>query len=157
VRLVDHALAELGGDERDAGLLDQLEEHPAGHLAVGAGTDHQHRRFRRLDPAHCRADRLLVGMGAAHMAALQRHRLRFLLGDVLGEFDMRGAGFFLLGEPEGFADPARNVVGAGELVRILRERAHHVDDVEDLKAALLRLLDRLCPVIIRIGIPPSCA
>ena len=52
--LVDHALAELGGDERDPGLLDELEQHPAGQLAVAdllgraEGADREHEPATRL-------------------------------------------------------------------------------------------------------------
>ena len=38
--LVDHALAHLCGDEGNAGLVDQLAQHPPGHLAVSARADH---------------------------------------------------------------------------------------------------------------------
>jgi hypothetical protein len=48
-----------------------------------------------------------------------------------------------LGETEGLADPARDIVRAGELVGIFGDRPHHRDHVEDLEAALLRFLDRL--------------
>src|SRR3546814_3465393 len=37
--LVDHALAELRGQKRDAGFFDELQQHPAGHCAVRAGAD----------------------------------------------------------------------------------------------------------------------
>jgi hypothetical protein len=141
--LVDHALAELGGDEGYAGLLDELEQHPAGHLAVGAGANDEDRRTRRLQLLDCGPHALFVGERPADEAALQRRRVRLLLGDVLGKFDMGGAGLFLLGEAEGLADPARDIVGAGQLVRELGDRAHHVDHIEDLEAALLRFLDRL--------------
>ena len=84
--LVDHALAELGRDEGDACLLDELEQHPAGHLAVGAGADHQDRRagpFQLLDRG---THPLFVGQRPADEAALQRGGVRLLLGDILGKF-----------------------------------------------------------------------
>src|SRR3546814_2200141 len=37
--LVDHALAELRRKERDSGLFDELQQHPAGHRPVRPGAD----------------------------------------------------------------------------------------------------------------------
>src|SRR3546814_1048928 len=45
--LVDHPLAELGGEEGDAGLFDELQQHTAGHRAVGAGADDEERKSKR--------------------------------------------------------------------------------------------------------------
>ncbi len=141
--LVDHPFAELGGDERDSGLLDQLEKHPAGHLAIGSGADDQHGRLRRLDHPDRGAHRLHVGGGAADEAGMERTRVRLLLGDVLRKFEVHRPGLLLLGESKGLAHPARYVVRRSELMGIFGDRTHHRDDVEDLEAALLRLLDRL--------------
>jgi hypothetical protein len=141
--LVDHPLAELGGDEGDPGLLDQLEKHPAGHLAVRPGADDEQRRSRRLDLPNRRVHRFLVGGRPADEAPVKRPSLRLLLGDILGEFEVHRPGLLLLGEPEGLPNPARYVVGRRELVGEFGDRPHHRDHVEDLEPALLRFLDRL--------------
>src|SRR6476469_7220834 len=70
--LVDHALAELGRGEWDAGLLDQLQKHAAGHLAVGAGADHQDWRACGLDALDRRADGLLIRGRPPDEAARER-------------------------------------------------------------------------------------
>ncbi len=141
--LVDHALAELGCQEWNAGLLDELQQHAARHRPVRARADHEHRRLRILERLHRLADRFAIGVRTARMAALQRRRIGMFVGDILGQLDMNGAGLFLFGEAEGLADAARDIVRRGHLVRIFGDRPHHRDDVEDLEAALLRLLDRL--------------
>src|SRR3546814_4100767 len=41
------------------------------------------------------------------MAALERCRIGMLVGDILGQLDMDGAGLFLFGEAKGFAHAAR--------------------------------------------------
>ena len=99
--------------------------------------------LRLLDLLDRRAHRLRFGGRPAGDAALDRRRIGLLVGDVLGEFEVGRARLLLLGEAEGLADPARDIVGAGELVGIFGDRLHHRDDVENLEAALLRFLDRL--------------
>ena len=63
------------------------------------------------------------------------------MGDILRKLQMGGTGLLLLRQPEGFAGAGRDVVGAGELVRVFGDRPHHVDHIEDLEPALLRFLD----------------
>src|SRR3546814_7469439 len=71
------------------------------------------------------------------MAALERCRIGMLVGDILGQLDMDGAGLFLFGEAKGFAHAARDIVRRRHLVRIFGDRPHHRDDVEDLETSLL--------------------
>ena len=40
---VDHALAHLGGEKRNTGLVNELAQDLAAQLAVGGGADHQQR------------------------------------------------------------------------------------------------------------------
>ncbi|MNG28082.1 hypothetical protein D3C84_1132930 [compost metagenome] len=61
VTFIHHALAHLGSDEGDACLVDQLLENLGGHLAVGAGADHQDRAARGLQLLHGSEDRLVLG------------------------------------------------------------------------------------------------
>jgi len=141
--LVDHALAELGGQERDAGLVDELAQHPPADLAVGARADDQHRRLGPLDRLDRLAHRLRLRRGPPRDRALDRARGGALVGDVLRKLEMDGAGLLLLGQTIGLAHAAGDVVGRRQLVRELGDRIHHRHDVEDLEPALLRLLDRL--------------
>src|SRR3546814_3032985 len=70
--LVDHALAELGRQERDAGLFDELQQHPAGHRTVRPRADHQHWRGRLFERLHRLADRLHIGgRSEEHTSELQ--------------------------------------------------------------------------------------
>src|SRR3546814_10162361 len=69
--LVDHPLAELGGQKGDAGLFDELQQHPARHRPVRARADHQHRRLRRLERLHRLAHRFDVGRSEEHTSELQ--------------------------------------------------------------------------------------
>ena len=143
--LVNHALAKLGGEEGNAGRLDEFEEHLAGHLAVRPGPDHQHRRARIFHCVDRLVDRFGIGGGTAHKAALQRAAVGMFVGDVFGQFDMGCAGLFLFGQTECLAHSARDIVGRGHLVGVLGDRPHHRADIEDLEPALLALLDRLLP------------
>ena len=146
VAFVDHALAHLGGQERDAGLFDQLFEHPPAQLAVGARADHQHRVLGRLDRLDRSAHRLGLGRGTPRDALGQRLPIGGgLLGDILGQFDQGRARLFLFGEPVSFAHAAGDVVTRRDLDRVLGDRLHQRDDIDDLEAALLRFLDRLLP------------
>ena len=116
------------------------QQHPPGHLAVGARADHQHRRLGLLD----RLDRLRAPPWARPRGGARGWRaigaaVGLLVGDVLGKFEMGRAGLFLLGEAERFAHAARDIVGAGQLVGIFGDRPHHRDHVEDLEAALLAI------------------
>ena len=63
--------------------------------------------------------------------------------DVLGKLQMRGARPFLLGHAKCLSDTRRDVCTADELLRVLRQRPHHVDDIDDLELPLLAGLDRL--------------
>ncbi len=143
--LVDHALAHLGGEEGNAGLLDELFEHPAGHLAVRARADDEHRRPGVLDHLHRLAHRLWLSRRAPCGGAHDRTAVGLLLGDILGKLEVDRAGLFLFGEAIGLAHAARDIVARCELVSILRDRLHHRHHVEDLEPALLRFLDRLLP------------
>ncbi|MCY1284104.1 hypothetical protein D9M70_329980 [compost metagenome] len=143
VALVHHALAHLGGDEGNAGAVDQLLEDLGGHLAVGPGADHQDRAARGLQLVHRGADHLVLGQRAAAEAARDRQAVGLLGGDVLGQFQVHGAGLLLLGEAEGLTHPRGDIVGRGQLVGVLGQRLHHADHVEDLETPLLGLLDRL--------------
>jgi hypothetical protein len=51
----------------------------------------------------------------------------------------------LLGDTEGLAHLARDAVAVDDLSRVLRDRTHHLDDVDDLKVPLFARLDRLLP------------
>lgn len=145
VTLVDHALAHLGGDEGNAGLVDQLLEDLGGHLAVGPGADHQDRAARGAQLLHRGADRLVFRQRPAAQARRDGQAVGLLGGDVLRQLQMHRAGLLFLGQAERLADPRGNVVGGGQLVGVLGQRLHHADHVEDLEAALLGLLDRLLP------------
>ncbi len=145
VTLVDHALAHLGGDEGNAGLVDQLLEDLGGHLAVGPGADHQDRAARGAQLLHRGADRLVFRQRPAAQARRDGQAVGLLGGDVLRQLQVHRAGLLFLGQAERLADPRGNVVGGGQLVGVLGQRLHHADHVEDLEAALLGLLDRLLP------------
>ena len=145
VAFVDHALAHLGGDEGDAGLVDQLPQHPPGHLAIGARPDDEDRLLRLFDRHHRLTHGLGLGTGTARQRRGERAAGGLFLGNVLGKFEMHRAGLFLLGQPDRLTHAAGDVVGAGELVGVFGDRAHHRDHVKDLEPALLRFLDRLLP------------
>ena len=55
---------------------------------------------------------------------------------------MYRAGLFFLGQPIRLTHPRGDVVTGHDLHGILRDRAHHVDHIQDLEAALLGFLDR---------------
>src|SRR5690606_18208724 len=71
VTFVDHALSKLSGKERNAGLLDELAQHPTGHAAVGTCANHQDRRFglfeRMYRSAYRLQDRKSTRLNSSHV------------------------------------------------------------------------------------------
>ena len=110
VALVDHALAQLGGEERDSGLFDEFAKHLAGHGPVGAGADDQDRRLCSFQPCDGCRHGFGVGARAARDAALQRKAVGMFVGNIFGQLDMDGARLFLFGKAESLAHPARDIV-----------------------------------------------
>ena len=145
ISLVDDPFAHLRRDERDASLVDELPQHVARQLAIGAGADQQQGRLGGSNHLDGGANRLLFGDRSPDEAGGNRFLVDFLGGDVFGQFEMHRARLLFLGQAKRFADPRRDVGSADELPRVLRQRPHHVDDVDDLKLALLARLDRLLP------------
>ncbi|MNY42527.1 hypothetical protein D3C86_1774250 [compost metagenome] len=84
----------------------------------------------------------MLGHGAPVQTWWDRQAIGLFGGDIFRQFQVHGAGLFFLGQTEGFAHAGRDVVSGSQLVSVLRQRLHHADHVEDLKAALLGLLDR---------------
>ncbi len=145
VRLVDHALAHLRREERDARLVDEFEQHLAGGLAVAARADHQERMARGLDRVDRMRDRLLLGHRPPAVAARNRLAVALLVRDVFRQLEVRGARALFLRAAERLAYGRRDVADRHDLPRELRERLHHVDHVDDLEVTLLAGLDRLLP------------
>ena len=58
---------------------------------------------------------------------------------------MRGTGALFFGESECLVNSRRNVLAADNLLGVLGQRPHHVDDIDDLKVTLLARLDRFLP------------
>jgi hypothetical protein len=141
--LVDDALAHLRGEERDAGVVDEFAQHLGAGLAVRAGADHQQRTPGLADRVGRMSDDLLVGDRAAVVAGRDHHRVGVVAGDVLGQFQVRRAGAFLLGATEALAHAGRDVVGRDDLPRVLGQRLHHVDHVDNLEMSLFGQFHRL--------------
>ena len=83
---------------------------------------------------------------------------RLFARDVLGQFEMHGAGPLLLRAAERFAHARRDVVGRDDLPRVFRQRPHHVAPRRRSgNGPACCVLIGFWPVIISIGMPPSCA
>ena len=95
--LINHALAQLGRQKRDAGLLDKLQQHPASHRPVGASANDKHRRFGIFQRFDRGADRFRVSAGTARYAAFDRQSVGMFVSNIFGQFDMDRAGLFFLG------------------------------------------------------------
>jgi hypothetical protein len=139
---VDHALAKLGCQEGDAGLVDEFQQHLRRHRPIRARADDENGGLGGFQLGNRCRDGLCIGARPTGDAARDRHRVGLLVGDVLGQFEMDGAGLFLLGQPNRLADAARNIVGACHLIGEFRDRPHHPHDIQDLEPALFRFLDR---------------
>ena len=63
--------------------------------------------------------------------------------DVLGQLQQHSARSFLFGDPERLANDRRDGVGIDDLLGNLADRTEQLDHIDDLKLALLGLLDRL--------------
>ena len=77
------------------------------------------------------------------MARCNRLLVALFAGDVLGKLQVGRPRSFLFGLAHGFAHAGGDGGAAGNLARVLRQRAHHVDDVDYLKLPLFASLDRL--------------
>ena len=144
VGFADHALAHLGGEERDAGPVDEAFEHLRGALAVGPGAAHQQRTAGAADGLDRRGDRLVLSHRAARSGGRNRvQAVGAFAGDVFRKFQVHRPGPLLLGDPERLAHTGRNGGGRDDLVRIMGDRLHQVDQVENLESTLLGGLDRL--------------
>ena len=92
------------------------------------------------------AARTAFGSGRRATGDAFRKRLpvcRRLFGNVLGKLDQRGPRFLFLCKAIGFAHATGKVVACRNLDRILGDRLHQRNDVDDLEAALLGFLDGL--------------
>jgi hypothetical protein len=143
MHLVDHALAHLRGEKRNAGMIYERREHLRGELAIGAGTDHQKRPTAVADCIDRFSDGLVLGQRPARVRGRQHPGIGVVARDVFRQLQMRRPGTFLLGLAERFAHPRRHRVGRDDLPRVLGQRPHHVDHVDDLEMPLLARLDRL--------------
>ena len=143
VPLVDHAFAHLGIEKGNARFIDKGAEGAAGAVAVGGGADEEQGHFRRVDHLRRLGDGLGVRARAAAPEDLEDGGVGLLGGDVLGQFEMDGARALLLGDADRLADQDGHVVAVHDLLGELGEGAHHLDDIDDLEAALLGFLDRL--------------
>ena len=141
--LIHHALAELGGDEGDACLVDELGQHLRRHLAVAARADDEDGRLGVVDFLQRLNDRLVLRHRAANGRFLDRALIGMFVRDVLRQLDMDGAGFFLFRDAIGFADAGGDIVARDAGRGVFRDRLHHLDHVEDLEPALLGFLHRL--------------
>ena len=99
--------------------------------------------MRALDGGDRARDGLLVGDRAPVVAGGNRLGLGALACDVLGELEVHRARTLLLREPKCLPDARRDRVRRHDGARVLRERTHHVDDVDDLEVPLLARSDRL--------------
>ena len=143
VRLVDDALAHLGREEGDAELGREIAQHRAGGVAVGAGPDHHQRMPAAAERVRGRRNRLVVRQRTPDIrCGYQRHPAA-LVGDVLGQLQVTGAGTLLPSHPERLAHAVRDAVGGNDLPRELGERLHHPHHIDDLEMSLLAGLDRL--------------
>lgn len=100
-------------------------------------------RASSADHGRHRSDRAVARPRRLEAAAADDRRVGLLPGDVLGQLQVHGAGPFVLGAPERLTHPRRDVVGAGDLPRVLGQGSHHVHHVDDLELTLLAGLDGL--------------
>ena len=139
---IDHTLAELGGDKGNAGLLDKLREHATGGGPVGAAADDDDRGSGAFDFLGRGAHSFCLGDRTPGQAGCDRCGIGFLVGNIFGKFDMGGAGLFFFGQTDCFAHAARDIVSGRQLMGEFGDRTHHIDNVENLEAALFGFLDR---------------
>ncbi|MNC31345.1 hypothetical protein D3C75_796630 [compost metagenome] len=118
-------------------------EDLGGHLAVGASADHQDGVASVLQLLDGGFDRFVLGQWATMQAWRNRQRVCVLGGNVFRKLQVHRARLLFLSQSEGFAHTGRDVVGRGELMSVLGDGVHHAAYVDDLKSALLGLLDRL--------------
>ena len=86
VALVDDALAHLGGEEWDAGVADEVEQHLGGALAVGSGPDEQQGALRVLNQVGGLGDGLFLGDGSPHAVLGKKRRVGLFAGYIFGQF-----------------------------------------------------------------------
>ena len=103
--LIDHPFAELSGDEGQASMFDELQQHARSDFAIRAGANNENGRARTLDSGHRRPDGFIFRYRAARYAARDRKGVRVLLGNVLRELQVNRTRLLFLGEAERLAHP----------------------------------------------------
>ena len=139
-------LAHLCVEERDARTLDEGRERRREVRPACTRAEHQQRTSRGQNG----------GRGASH-GDVRRHRVfdgvdgdkrhvaRILGRHVFGQFEVHRARSFFDRRAKRFAHQRGNARGADDLLRMLGQRPHRRDDVDDLKLGLPALTDRLLP------------
>ena len=133
--LIHHALAHLGGEERDAGDIHEMQQRLGNPFPVGAGTDHDQRMpgLAQHFARHLQAFR--AGRGPPGVTGFEDMGIGFgrLIGDVLRQLQMHGTRTLFRGQAESFPNLGRNGVGIADLPGVLGERTHQVHHIQNLE------------------------
>jgi hypothetical protein len=140
---IDHPFSHLGVEEIDARLVDQFAQGDARPVPVGGGADQDKRYLGGLQHLHRFIDDALVRARPPCGADLIGSGGGCLGGDVFGQLQVDGPGALLLRDSHRLPDEDGDAVSIDDLLCEFCDGPHHLDDVHDLKPALLAFLDRL--------------
>ncbi len=140
------ALAHLRGEERNAGAQHERRQRFAGLRPRRRRGDHQQGALGVADDLRRPIQRLRTGNGTIHRVRRnQRHALDLIGRDIFGQLQQHRARALFLGDTERLADDGRDGARRHDLPRLLGQRLHRADDVDDLEARLLAGDDALLP------------
>ena len=157
--LVDDAFAQLGGDKGNAQTVNHLGQHTSGHFTVGTSPNNEDRSPCLADGPYCGVDGFCFRNGSTGLIGFDWQKIGLLVGNVFRQLQMDRTGLFILCQTKRLADTAGDVVAGNDLVCVLGQRPHHVNNIEYLEPALFGLLNRLLtrqhhhghPAQLRIG------
>ena len=140
---VHHALAHLGGEERQFDGFNEMRNGLTRMLAIGARADQQQRMLGGHD--------LFGGQIKHHII---RHRIIALMGrhqmggcgfggDVFGQFEQNSPRTLFFRQTEGLTHQRRDGIAADNLLGHFADRAEQADNIDNLELALFGFFDRL--------------
>ena len=143
--LIHHALAHLRAEKWNAGGFNEFLQSQPGLFAVCTGAQQHQRHAGRADHGHRFVEHHIIGHGIVPLAAGNDGRSGLFSGNVFGQLEQHGARAFFFGNSKGLANQGGNVVAVNDLLAHFADGRKQIDHIDDLKLALLGLLDGLLP------------
>ena len=143
--LIHHALAHLCAEKRNAGGFNEFLQSQPGLFAVSTCAQQHQRHAGRADHGHRFVEHHVVGHGIVPLAAGNDGRSGLFSGNVLRQLKQYRTGALFFSNSKGLTYQSGNVVAVDDLLAHFADGRKQIDHIDDLKLALLGLLDGLLP------------